>query len=414
MKRFQRIHQIYLFAACNTLNALLLLIVLNVLFGAFYFVRDRLKASSADARVSEYRKRFADYQAYTRYSLAEVNALLTEQDAMGAAGLVFEPWLQFRNPTVSGRYLNTTALGYRATVEPQPRPGTPLKVYLFGGSTTFGYGVPDKDTIPSYLQRTLERQNPKVSFSVRNLGQAFYYSSQEQLSFLSLLKGADVPDWAVFIDGGNDTAQLALRHDEPIYTPALRAMWRQRSEPAAASAMLFWHLPIGRAVRSLANRVRSGQAASPQDEDQHRLISDDTHLTAAERAQIVDYVVSRYLTNIRITRAICKDFEIRCLFVWQPHPAYKYDRRLHKEFPFKGPVPEYFTDIFERLENHREPGFVYLGDLLYNRSEKSYVDDVHYNEAVNEAIAEEISRRVRPEYRNVPKPPVSVRLSNSP
>lgn len=414
MKRFQRIHRIYLLLACNTFNVLLLLIGLNVLLGVFYFVQDRLKASGADPRVSEYRKRFADYKAYTRYSEAEVTALLTEQDAMGSAGFEFEPWMQFRHPTVSGRYLNTTERGYRATIEPQARPGTPLKVYVFGGSTTFGYGVPDKDTIPSYLQRTLERQHTEVPFSVRNLGQAYYYSSQEQLSFLSMLKRADVPDWAVFIDGGNDTAQLALRHDEPIFTPALRTMWRPRSRIVSAAGRVFGRLPVGRAVLSLAQSVRGGQSASSQNEEQHRLMKDDTHLTAAERAEVVDYVVSRYLTNLRITRAVCADFGIRCLFVWQPHPAYKYDRRLHKEFPFKGPVPQYYAQIYERLENHREPEFLYLGNLLYKRSEKSYVDDVHYNEAVNEAIAEEISRRVRPEYRSVRKPSRSTSLFNNP
>ena len=77
--------------------------------------------------------------------------------------------------------------------------------------------------------------------------------------------------------------------------------------------------------------------------------------------------------------------------MWQPHPAYKYDRRLHKTFPLEGPVPEYFRRIYEYFEAHSHPELLFFGDLTETHTEKCYVDDVHYNEALNQLIAERIA-----------------------
>ena len=389
--RLQMLRRVYALLAYMTFNCILAFVALNVVLGGLFFVWDRAKASSGtDGRVSAYREKFTDYQAYSRTRPSDVTALLDEQDAMGRVGLQYEPWVQFRNPKVSGRLLNTDDRGFRATRQPQPHPGEPVKIYVFGGSTTFGYGVPDGETIPSYLQKILETKHPNVPIMVRNLGQAYYYSSQEQLVLFSLLKTGDMPHWAIFIDGGNDTAQLALRHDEPIFTPAVKGMW---SGPASGDSFI-WRLP-GRLVQAIARRIgRDANESTSAAADQHRLIHSDANLSETERAQIAGYVVSHYLANLRITRATCLEFGVHCLFVWQPHPAYKYDRRLHKTFPFEGQVPEYFTRVYARLENHRATDFLFLGDLTDTRTAKSYVDDVHYNEAINEQIAERIVLRV--------------------
>jgi len=82
---------------------------------------------------------------------------------------------------------------------------------------------------------------------------------------------------------------------------------------------------------------------------------------------------------------------VESLFVWQPHPAYKYKRELHKTFPFEGPVPDYFKRVYARMENHQDSHLLFLGDLTDKRIDRSYVDDVHYNEAINEQIAERIA-----------------------
>jgi hypothetical protein len=42
------------------------------------------------------------------------------------------------------------------------------------------------------------------------------------------------------------------------------------------------------------------------------------------------------------------------------------------------------------MSEYRAPDFLNLGDMLENVTEKVFVDDVHYNEIVNERIAARI------------------------
>src|SRR5262245_14191728 len=80
---------------------------------------------------------------------------LGEEARMQVHGFAYEPWLLFRNPTVSESLLHTDSAGFRRTAAPRQQAGNPLDVFVFGGSTTFGYGVADAETIPSHLQRAL-------------------------------------------------------------------------------------------------------------------------------------------------------------------------------------------------------------------------------------------------------------------
>ena len=53
-------------------------------------------------------------------------------------------------------------------------------VYLYGGSTTFGYNVTDNQTIGYYLQNFFDNKT-----CVYNHGRAYYYSKQENNLFIN-------------------------------------------------------------------------------------------------------------------------------------------------------------------------------------------------------------------------------------
>src|SRR5262249_8791970 len=361
--------------------------LVNVALAAVFFVYDRLKVSSY--QVSSHRKTFADHQAYTRLSKSEIDGFLNEQYTFDSLGLRYAPWVLFRNPVFRGHFLNTDERGFRHTKAPRITDQKPLKVYVFGGSTTFGYGVPDDYTIPSYLQQQLEREYPSRAILVKNFAQYYYYSSQEQLLLLSLLKDGDVPDWAVFIDGFNDIELLALRHDEPSFTPVVKRLWNASAGDQSTDRSTLRWIPMVRLAQSFAHRllpVQANSAASSRESNEQ--------LSFHEDDRIFEYVITRYTSNLRITRSACQEFEVRCLFVWQPHPAYKYDRRLHKTFPWQE-IPAHYKRIYAHMEAFRSPDFLYLGDLTEQATQKVYVDSVHYNEATNEQIAVKISKAIR-------------------
>lgn len=382
------------------MSTLILLVVLNLLLAAVFFVRDRFFSPvgpDVDSRIGTYRERFADMAAYVRLTPEEVTRLLDEQDQALSLGFGYAPWVQFRHIEFRGKLFNTDTSGYRRTrppAAPGPHAAT-MKINVFGGSTAFGLGVPDDHTIPSYLQATLDATSPAASFLVRNFGQGYYYSSQEMTLFLSLLKAGDVPQTAVFIDGTNDVYLLALQQDEPFFTPRVTHLWTAARDATPLEGLrLPSSIPMVRLAKVLTGRIYGG--TKEQDaERSYRELADDSALTESERKAIVDYVTSRYEANRRLIRAACREYAVQCLFVWQPHPAYRYDRSLHRTFPYKGASPEYIRQIFEHMSKDQSPDFLFLGDLLADMHEKVFVDDVHYNEPMNERIARRIVEKLQ-------------------
>ena len=88
--------------------------------------------------------------------------------------------------------------GLRLTVDSPANPSQ--TIHIFGGSTVFGTGAKDQQTIPSYIQYHLN--NKGVNVAVKNYGFMTLVASQQ----LAALKASDIKkgDLVLFYDGGND------------------------------------------------------------------------------------------------------------------------------------------------------------------------------------------------------------------
>jgi hypothetical protein len=115
--------------------------------------------------------------------------------------------------------------------------------------------------------------------------------------------------------------------------------------------------------------------------------------------ETVDYILSRYINNVRITQSICKEYGVRCLFVLQPVPFYKCNKscfqpQCHSIF---GKIPSYFSGFYARIAEKPplKENFLYLGDMLENSSGKVFIDCTHYNDVFNEKIAQKICELIK-------------------
>ena len=92
----------------------------------------------------------------------------------------------------------TIANGLRLTANQPEQPS--LTVHVFGGSTVFGLGSTDDETIPSQLQRLINQRG--LNAAVKNYGFITLVSAQQKAA----LANADIKegDVVVFYDGGND------------------------------------------------------------------------------------------------------------------------------------------------------------------------------------------------------------------
>jgi hypothetical protein len=254
-------------------------------------------------------------------------------------------------------------------------------VFWFGGSTAFGVGVPDDQTIAAALQRALAPQIAGKPVAVYNFGRPGYFSVQEGIFLQNLLRAHARPDLAIFLDGLND-----FGNREPAMTPALTRMVDEATRGGLSDRLidLAAALPIARLL-SLAGTHRGQQA-----EDANGLT---TGMTARQ-------TVERWLDNRRMTDAVARESGSRTLYVWQPVPNYHYDIRFHLFADAQAFAGWNTAEGYALMDQMRTTGklpanVLWLGDLQADKKENLYVDRFHYTAAFSREIAEVVAAFIR-------------------
>ena len=138
----------YTRAGVVLLDSVLLLLVLNV---ALYAVQVVMRVREAHTPIQQYGSGKLQ-KAYPGWREEDVRTLLRETRRQDE--YEFEPFTGFKERPLRGRFVNVSPAGFRFSKDQAPWPPRTetTNVFLFGGSTTFGVGLPDDETIASYLQ----------------------------------------------------------------------------------------------------------------------------------------------------------------------------------------------------------------------------------------------------------------------
>ena len=295
---------------------------------------------------------------YPGWSATDRTQLLTETWSRS-----FEcvPFVHFQEAPHTGQYVNVDSAGFRwnSNTPPVFPPGDEtFTIFVFGGSTTFGYGVADHETIPAYLE-TLLNQRTILPVRVLNFGVGNYYSEQELRRFEGLLLAGYRPDLAIFIDGINELQ------------PAPRQWQQSCDQPDRLTLpMLKWihyNLPASIPAQGSAN-------------------------IAAQ-----DYL-TRWQTTRGMIEAIAAQYTIKTLFIWQPSPYYRYNLDYHL---FAAHMPDYgdsVTAFYTLAETMPESAnYRYLGHIQEHATSALYVDAIHYTAAFNYEMAQHIAEKITKE-----------------
>lgn len=396
------------------LNILVLFILLNVGIGVYYAVAGddddtpRRDDPTLTGPLVWYSDDLLD-RAYPGWDESERTQLLTEN---WTRPFICGKYTHYRERPSSGQYVNVTEVGYRLNTAPdaQPNPWPPPDdayiIFVFGGSTTFGYGVADDETIPAYLEAALNEAANGQPVYVYNFAQGGFFSTMEMIQFQGLLNDGYRPDMAVFIDGHNDAWFNSWFGGEGPYN------WQQapRCDDAAPSSAATtrasggFELPIVRLANDIRTRIDEAQAeangtATPDEVDLYQAravavaaLRENSPDAYQERLQAeAERVLLEYTNNQRMIRAVAAAYQVQAVFVWQPSVYYRYDNHIF-------PVGETLRDTIQatyglmaQMDWQAWPDFLYLADMLAGRDEVLFVDEAHYNAGLNAEIGGEIA-----------------------
>ena len=372
---FHKLKSWYILAGVSFLNALLFLVLLNLVLYAI--LQLRRPAPSRDP-IAQHLPADRLQKAYPGWTEEDVKTLLRETPRADRE-FEYEPLTGFRERPSRGKFVNVDPASFRLSKNQAPwppRPGT-TNVFVFGGSTAFGYYLPDNETIPSYLQEYLS-QHGHGPFAIYNFARPAYISSQELALFQRLLREGHVPQVAIFIDGLND---FIFADGTPKFTGELRSFMNGEVNTNPLN-----NIPMIRAAHALAYRWNRPASTA----EQSSAADYDNPATLYE-------VVNRWLANKKMIELTAAGYGVRTVFVWQPIPVYKYDLRyhlfLHSDNAFGGFVrAKYGYPIMAEASGQGKlgPDLLWLADMQQDKHQNLYVDSVHYSAAFSEEIADRI------------------------
>lgn len=176
MRSFGRLHRAYQVTAIVLLNTCVLFVLVNIALFLFLEIHSKL-AGQSNPIADKYGQAWLKAR-YPDMTENDVKGLLKETWSLH---FKYEPYTQFRERPYSGRWVTVDPHGFRVSRNQGPWPPSPdyFNVFVFGGSTTFSYGVSNDQTIASYLQLgPAFRRDPEsttgAAGSISLLKNAFY------------------------------------------------------------------------------------------------------------------------------------------------------------------------------------------------------------------------------------------------
>ena len=364
--------------ACVAFTATLALFVLINVFAAYRYPRDTRAAFLGQPVFNDALKTV--YERIYQLPISVVREIIAECFTENA--WIFEPYVQFRERPRTGRFVNISTDGYRLNSATDrkvfDRTG-PASVFLFGGSTTFGYGVRDEDTVAAHLEALFRRDaSPSAPpVAVYNLGRGYYGSAQEFLLLKSLVQRGLVPKVAVFLDGINE--QFC-----PTYSANIAEMFRiAQHDPAARLREVMASLPV---MRLAFSSHRSELAANAMYLNR-ALRGYSFECRCPEEIQSACYPqwLKTFGLNKQLIRAMAREFGFEVHFFLQPVGGY---RNRFTTTPDGIKRPDHLWAEFERHPIMNGENDHSLTGILEHYQGEAFVDLLHYTSGVNRLIAE--------------------------
>ena len=229
---------------------LLMLLLVELGFRVSFGIRDRMTAQPVpDRRV------LAEGYGGAVWPIEHYRELELLQDR-------WEPFVYFRQMPFRGKTINIGDDGLRATWQPSASANArgqreSVKILMLGGSSFWGFGARDDQTIPSLVARSLDERGWRIE--IKNLSEIGYVSTQELIALVHELQAGYRPDMVIFYDGVNDTTSAFLEGEAGVTTNEVnrRVEFNLRQSPGRLATGLAARLIQDSGSNRFAQMIRA-------------------------------------------------------------------------------------------------------------------------------------------------------------
>lgn len=368
-----RLVKLYHLIAVLLLNTLVLLGIIELGAALLLKLSPRVEEAPLAEQVEQFKQKqlsLSYYQAqdWSRAYWDEHMAVADQWD--------YQPYSEWRTRPAQGEYINVDANGLRQT------PGSECgadsyRIFMFGGSTMWGYGAPDWGTIPAYVQAGLAD-----TVCVMNYADVGFNSTQSLIKLTVELQRGNVPDMVIFYDGANEVT-TAYTSGQP------GGHFHQNQFEAAFQPQTVSPLPDLLAQTSVARLLRptssdEGDGSGP--------------VFPPYSDEFVTAIADVYLTNIRFVRLLAADYGFDFLAFWQPLLVLNEESVTAEEQRFLWEMPGGLPDLFKLVypqvqaaENIHD-----LTQVLDAHAGSVWIDFNHLSPLGNQIVAEAMLRTLEP------------------
>ena len=322
--------------------------------------------------------------------------------------IVYEPYTIWDRRYYPGELVSIDHGGLRNTANNSEAEGA-LRVWVFGGSTVWGEGAPDDETIPSHLASLMNAWG--VDTTVRNMGERGYVSTQEVVFLYRELQAERRPDVVVFYDGINDAAAASNWPEVPgshVSLHRIRDRFQFGEVPSERRQEFVRSLGIYKASRIVLDRMEA-QRKSARDRQDNADFDTTPRFLDANFRFLGGQGVDVWLANHALVTALADEFGFTTLFALQPSlwtdgkPLHVSEKRIlaeHLEIRAMTHImatrAEMSSIIEERRGNGLLPSNVYnLAEVFSTVEEPVYIDYVHTAGSGYRIVAEALFEMLR-------------------
>lgn len=323
--------------------------------------------------------------------------VLTDLFSYLQIGLSYFPHAEYCETPFRSKTLNiltdptgmTYRSGYQACfVQPD---SSKIRVYVFGGSTSMGLFVGDKESWPSQLQKALNTKQENIE--VVNYAVMGHGVTEEYLRFYDLVKLGHRPSLVLVMDGLN----LGMKSDQSKFSNVFfnRIKELQQGESAKSTILkMVLQMPLTKLLIQLAP-VKIATYFFLAKSNQN---AEDSPLEFYSDKNVVLYQTNRFNTGISDFKSLCKRHHIELLYFLQPNAFFNYpvdSCSACSEMPnhnYKNDVGKIYAGV-----KTAHSDVIDLTGLFAKYHQRAIVDDTHYSIGFNAYLANEVGGYIKPD-----------------